>query len=439
MKKPNAKPPKIFFDAYAGGYWLQLSGSRFLRLSTQEVKMHLRHAGIFGGESCQELTDVEHALYSAQTERFVDYAGPLAGHRCGHFVTSSGLSVLVTLECRSSVFDTPKDESAFPFLESFLDALFGPEQLLYVLGWLKYALQTLRDGDFRPGQVLILAGPSNCGKSLFQALVTELFGGRVARPFRYMMGETAFNSDLAGAEHLIIEDEHASTDTRARRKFGTSLKDFTVNQEMSIHAKGREARTLRTFKRVTLSVNNESENLMIVPPLDESILDKVILTKCSPAPLSEDRKANWTRLTNDLPSLACYLKNLTLPRKMRDTRFGVRAYHNPELLELLSGIAQETRLLELVDELIFSRAAVTERRKAAAGDPTMPLEDGEWTGTAVELEKQLRNSPFAFAVEKLLYHSSTCGTYLERLRVKNPKRFTSRKNTGKTVWTIGLP
>lgn len=445
MKKPNdggtpkPKVPRVYFDANTGGYWLELSKSRYLRMGAEQIRRHLRNAGIFGGTSTEELTDVEQALTVAETEHFIDYAGPLAGHRCGHFTTSAGVRVLVTTEPNPRAFETPKDESEFPFLERFLSQLFG-DQLLWVLGWLKYSLQSLRDGDFRPGQVQILAGPSNCGKSLYQALVTELLGGRVGRPFRYMMGETAFNSDLAGAEHLIIEDEHASTDTRARRKFGTSLKDFTVNREMSIHAKGREARTLPTFKRVTLSVNNEPENLMIVPPLDESLLDKVSLFKCSPAKLSEDRKENWTRLTNDLAPLACYLRTLRIPDRMRDSRFGVKAYHNPELFELLACIAQESRLLELIDELVFSPAAIRARVTDAKDDPTAgAAAEGDWSGSAVQLEKELRASQFAFAVEKLLYHSSTCGTYLDRLRSKLPFRFSARKLHGKTIWTIKRP
>jgi len=414
----DTKAPKLFFDSLKGGYWLQLASSRFLLLSTEQARLHLRYAGLYGGKVEEGLNDMDKALYVAQVENAVDYAGPLAGHRCGVFQTSSGEKILVTSEPRCECFELSKDASEFPLLERFLTELFGKKQLPFVLGWLKYARQSLRHGDFRPGQLFVLAGPSDCGKSLFQALVTEFLGGRVGRPYRYMAGDTPFNRDLAAAEHLMIEDEHASTDIRTRRKFGAALKDFTVNREMSIHGKGKEALTLPTYKRVTLSVNNEPENLMILPPLDGSVLDKIMLFKCSQADLSEDRKANWLRLTNDLPALASYLQQWSVPRSMRSTRFGVTAFHNPELLELLADIAPETRLLNLIDQVLFAKSVTF------------------WRGTAEQLEKELRGSSFGFAVEKLLYFSSASGVYLSRLAQKHPERFEVRKVNGKTDWLI---
>ena len=87
----------------------------------------------------------------------------------------------------------------------------------------------------------MLAGPRDCGKSLLQSLLTILFGGRSAKPYRYMTGETSFNADLFGAEHLVIEDEQPNTDIRARRNFGAQIKEFTSNPMQSCHGKFREA------------------------------------------------------------------------------------------------------------------------------------------------------------------------------------------------------
>ena len=412
--------PQIFFDNRHANYWLRLDSGRFLNLDSRNCKLHIMR--------CRERIDVEddfglkhgdNLLLVSQIERHVDYAGPLSGHRCGLLTLPSGGRVLVTSQAEPI---QPGRSQSCPAIEAFFSGLFGADQSRVVLYWLKLALGSLKAGDFRPGQLLVLAGPSGCGKSLFQALVTQLLGGRSAKPYRYMTGETAFNSDLAGAEHLIIEDENASADIRSRRKFGASIKEFTVNTEMSVHAKGRQAITLPTYKRLTLSVNDEPENLMILPPMDSSLLDKITLLKCTPAPLpyGSDRQRNWRCLVSELPAFVNLLDSIRIEKKVRDDRFGAAAYHHPDILDVIASISPERRLDNLISEILFNQNVE------------------EWEGTAEQLEQRLRlpESGFGFAVDKLLYFSSACAVYLARLASKNPARFTKLNLRGKTVWRI---
>jgi len=63
----------------------------------------------------------------------------------------------------------------------------------------------------------------------------------MAKPYLFMSGQTSFNSDLFEAEHLMIEDDVASCDIRARTTFGTYIKQFTANEEVQHHAKNRPA------------------------------------------------------------------------------------------------------------------------------------------------------------------------------------------------------
>lgn len=416
-----SKLPELFFDARAGGYWLPLPCGRFLNLDKRDVAVHLRHAGLNPDEQIGPLNALEKSYLVAQTERPVDYAGPLAGHAVGAFKTTDGKSVLVTQQAK--IPDMTKLRSA-PFYEKFLDELLGPEQLHHFCLWLMVARKSQLKGDFRPGQMCVFAGPSNCGKSLTQAIVTEFLGGRVGKPYRYMIGETAFNSDVCAAEHWCIEDENASTDIRTRRKFGASLKEATVNQLISVHAKGREAITLPLFRRVTLSCNDEPENLMILPPLDPSIIDKVNLYRCRMAKLPAERSETWERVKKELPTFIAYVMSLKVPTSMRCARFGVAAYHNADLMEAVSQVAPETRLLALIDQILETEWKHT---------------GNVWSGTAEELEHHLRKSAFSYAVDRLLTYSSACGTYLARLAQHHPTRFEARKVKGKTQWLIREP
>lgn len=414
--------PRLFYDQRSGQYFLKLKSGSFLQLATGDAKLHLKEAGLSTDEYIGNLNEIEKCFFVAQTERCVDYAGPLAGYRVGEFLTADGRRVLVTSEPKG-VFGDPEGEEPPTFFLEFLAKLLGtPQQIDAVLHWLKFAGETLRKGDFRAGQVLALAGPSGCGKSLLQALVTEFLGGRSAKPYQYMIGKTAFNGDLASAEHWTIEDENASTDIRTRRAFGASLKDATVNRELRVHDKGRKAITLSTYRRLTLSVNDEPENLAILPPMDHSIMDKVMLLKCLVADVGSDRSKTWSELAGDIPRLRAYVARLEVPETRRCARYGVKAYHHPDLLEILSSIAPETRLLSLIDEVF----------------PWSKL-DESWQGTSEQMELELRSSPFAFAVDKLLTFSSAGGTYLGRLAGQHPKRIDCFKNRGKTVWRIRRP
>jgi len=421
MSKASPALPEIFFDHMTGNYWIRLESTRFIQLDKSSVKLHLRRAGLSDDNVLKGigLGEVENHIYLTQTKRAVDWSGPLAGHACGLLKAPSGDALLVTSEARPVAAKAGK----LPALARFFEELLG-NQRDHVFHWLKFAREALLAGDFRPGQLLVLAGPSGCGKSLLQALVTEFLGGRSAKPYRYMSGEDKFNGELAGAEHLVIEDEAASHDIRKRRLFGTKLKEMIVNVELSFNPKGRQAVKLPSFRRLTLSVNNEPENLMILPPLDPSILDKVSLLVCDRAELPTDRKATWSRFMAELPALAAFCEKLTVPRELRCPRYGVTAFHNPLLLAELSDIAPETHLLRVIDDVLFG---------------AMNKDNAPWKGSAQELELELRGSDFRFAVERLAYTPSIVGVYLARLAVKQPERFRQTRSKGSNKWTITAP
>jgi hypothetical protein len=413
MPAKKIKLPEIYYDARTNGYWLKLENGVYLPMNERGCKVHFMRAGFrVDEEDACGLKSGDRVISTAQIDRYVDYAGPLAGHRTGLFVTDAGKRCLVT----STAQPVAPKRGTWKNLERFFNQLFADQQD-FVLSWLKCALRSLNRGDFQPGQLLVLAGESNCGKSFFQFLVTLILGGRSASPYRYMTGETAFNSDLAAAEHLMIEDENASPDIRSRRAFGASIKNFTVVSNMSVHAKGREAITLPTFKRFTLSVNDEHENLMILPPMDASILDKVMLLKCGKAELFEDRKKNVETFAPELPALVNELLDWKIPRHAYDSRFGVKAYHHPELLEVLASISPEQRLEGMLNEILFEK-------------------EDEWRGSSMALEKFLRNSPVGFAADRLFYFAGACGVYLARLARKHPDRYETRKSKGTTEWLI---
>lgn len=426
MAKSNSTSiPSIFYDTgdKSGSYWFTLPDGALIRLGAGDVTKWLIRHGVSNLAAKGDLSGTDSVLLDCQHESRVDYAGPLAGHRSGLFSTTSGARILVTRE--SGVYLAKRKPGKIAYWQRFLSALLEDKaQIDAILDWWACSFQRLLNGSFAPGQALVLVGPAGCGKSLVQHLTTEIFGGRKADPFRYMAGATAFNGDLAEAEHLMIEDKHSSTDVRSRREFGARLKEMVVNRDMSIHAKGRQAITLHTWRRVTISVNDEVENLSILPPLDASILDKLTILRCrdAKATLSKDESATWKAFLQELPALRFMLLRREIPKARACPRFGVVAYHDPTILDAASTLEPQNRLLNLIDQILGEDIAES------------PLKL-----TAEALEMRLRQSPFAFAVEKLLFFSSACGVYLSSLAAKRPDRVRKAVVKGKTFWHILPP
>jgi hypothetical protein len=187
---------------------------------------------------------------------------------------------------------------------------------------------------------------------------------------------------------------------------------------------------LPVFHRISITVNPEAENLMIVPPLDDSIQDKITLCRCAAAAqtLSEDRSKNMARAIDELPALLYHCWEMPIPKEWADPRFGCKSWHEPSLLEILKPSEPHNRLLELIDGLKWP--------DVEPGEPVPTRKP--WTGGADQLHKDLEGGPFPKAVQQLLYFNGACGTYLGRLKAKN-KRVNSRVLHGKTIWTINPP
>lgn len=426
LEKTFSELPKIYFDHQRNVYWKPNNQGGWMTLNESNIKRLLKKHGVsprlLDGKHISLLDEV---ILKIQEEACIDYAGALAGYSAG-VKEFHGKKVLVT--------ESPKlivpIQGGFPILAKFLEGLLVDDecdQRPYFYGWLKVAIEALRQEISRSGQALVVAGEHDCGKSLLQKLITLLLGGRAAKPYQFMTGGTQFNSELFGAEHLMIEDEQASTDIRARRQIGAHIKEFTVNEVQRCHAKNRVAISLNPFWRLTITVNDEPENLMVLPPLDESLQDKMILLRASkkkmpmPTATFSQRQNFWNTLVSELPAFVHFLENWEIPENLVCDRFGITHYHHPQLLLAIDALAPEMRLLNLIDGELF--------------DGTGKI---NWEGTSTNLERLLvgEGSKCIYEARKLLHFSTACGVYLGRLAQKRAERVSCRTLHGQKIWKI---
>ncbi len=441
MQDAAVKLPTAYYDTRSKEYLVQDSRQSWMALTEAQFKRFLLRCGFSAArDKTTGLSPIDHALLEYQEQKNVSWSGPLAGYRQG-FYELSGTRLLVT---SSPNIIEPQDMD-WAMLASVIDRILHAEtneQTVHFYGWLKIAYTALRSSQKQPGQVVAFCGPHGCGKSLLQRLVTQILGGRVAKPFQAMVGGTTFNADLFGSEHLEIADESPSTDIRARRSFGAQIKNVTVNTDQRLHAKHRDAITLQPFWRMTVSLNDEQENLQILPPFDDSIEDKIMLFRAMPGTMpmptgtSSERAAFEQRIFSEIPGLLNYLVTMNIPPCLKCERFGIKHYHNPGILELLNETAPELRLLSLIDARFFMLRHALPSQLSSTHESLQMIEM-----TALQIESQLTEygSSFSHEATRLLSWNHACGTYLGRLARSHPHRVQERRTPTQRLWRITPP
>ena len=413
----------IWFYPQSEKYFVQDEFGEYVPYTKTTLKLILKSWGLRGRAHDDEiLSPIDALIADVSYAKSVAYAGRLAGIKTGCYIMN-GKRILVT----SDPVIIKSEAGTWPMIESISNQLFSGgeiDQRPYIYGWLKMGRKAVLEAFPMPGQALVLAGPRNAGKNLFQDIITELLGGRAEKPYRYMVGKSEFNGDLFGAEHLCIADEVPFYDMPSRRVFGSKIKDICVNSLQSCHGKHKEALTLYPIWRLSISVNDEAENLVMLPPLEDSIEDKIMLLKVEQAvmPMKSDsprcRVEFWDGVRAEIPSFAKFIEEYEIPENLQESRFGIKAYQHPDLVEILKEMTHENRLMALMEIIVIP-------------------ENGTWKGTLEELETALlEDSTFKRQIEKLLYYPTALMTYLRRLHKSMPERVKKLKHGGKNLWEL---
>ena len=202
------------------------------------------------------------------------------------------------------------------------------------------------------------------------------------------------------------------------------IKEITANKHQSGHGKRKDAVTVTLFWRLSISVNNEAENLMILPPIDEHLEDKLIILKAEKHDMPMDTstlegwKLFWQTLVDELPCYLHYLFNAVIPAEYSSTRYGITHFHHPEVIQELDNLSPEMELLDLI------RLSGIVAKK-------------EGRGGAKDLEPILiRDDELKRRAEKLFSWRDACGTYLGRLARKMPGNIEKIRHSSGTEWVI---
>lgn len=419
----------VIYSHERGDYFRLNHDGRFVRASEKDLRRHMRQAGMRVMEPLETgFTVFDSALCHCQQFLSVEAAFDLAGHKPGIVNTRGGIGILVP---RGASLAVPAKGDFSPWWD-FLWELSGQDrvQFDFLLGWLAHSVRDLYSLDPSVGcqsTMLVLVGPPKCGKSFLQILITDLLGGRAADPWLYFRGETAFTKDLAEAPHWAIEDKSPVRSLDRRLTIAGMIKGSLTTTAIELHAKGKDKLSCHTFRRLTMSVNEDSDYATAIPPLDDSVADKLLLVKCSAATMAEDYRENRGRFDRTRPAFLFYLLNEHVTQgEIRDQRFGVRAYCHPEIKELLDSFDTGARFREILDEAFFGN-----------GEDRLI---GTQKLTATDLQSKLDgHATLSSQVRQILRNSSELGKLMTRLSKASPSRFWKTASKGKTYWHIAPP
>jgi hypothetical protein len=434
--KEDVQP--YYFHSETKEYWVRVKES-WVCMSQKLFELHLRGAGFSKKDKHQDsdLNQVEAEVLRTVHENRVSYAGPLAGWKVGVVRFADSRALITKSPELPQPLPPASGEMRFPIIDGFLYSLLvGQEpdgswvdQRPHFLCWLQHALKSLHAGRPTRGLCLAIAGEPKCGKTLLKDLVRTFMGGRECLPYDYMIGKDNFNLELSEAPLWSIDDEAASTRTEDRVKFGAQIKKVVANSAIKIRGIQRDGIILNPFRRLFVALNNEPDCIMVLPPMDDHIADKMLILKGykgqMPMQLGtvELERKFWDAMMQEMPGWLWWLLNVWCDPETGTGRFGVQAWAHPEILHELTDVSREKAVCDFIDVWMVQKQLAV------------------WEGTTSELRNKLTDddSPLGYHDKQEVPKPAWLGKVLTKLSRKHSKRIQHVRTAQSNTWKIFGP
>jgi len=416
-------PGDLYYDGPTGKYLLQV-GRAFHSFSRKApiVTGITRHLAPQYNDAKDLRNAVAASVASREIDGSVQWYGGIAGHKIGLTSDSSGLPILITSE---PVLPDPVPGN-FPIIEQIISDAFPNDTALEIfMGWLSSRYKAVSAAKHVPAPMLVLAGEVNSGKSLLAWIVSEMLGGRTANPWKSWAGDSLWNDDLVGAELLLMDDCAGSPDIRARRAFGAAFKEAMYPHAVQLRKRNVSAVSVRPVWSVLVCCNDTPEALNVIPPLDPDVSDKIALLHVRKVRVPVDTSTAYglqqfqQMLRAEFSAFAQVLADWTVPAELRDSRSGILAWRDPDLLGKVDATSPEKALLEL----LRIATDVTGNRYDIWNDLPCELSSIEVQARLVQSSSVVKTQ-----AQQLLSYSSACGIYLGKL-TRDPESGVSIANT----------
>ncbi len=482
FESKSGDPDEYYFDKNGGGaFWLKNAAEEWVALGENGLRRHLKKDRGLRDKPVpgQLVSQCDEMISNVEKNKRVDYAGELAGYRAG-FQIITGQRVLIP---RSPVLVNPV-KGEWPKLRAFFDGLFCGEepgseegkpgmqidQRHRFWAWHKQIMECYYSSNIASGLALCVAGEADSGKSRLAMILKMCLGDRVAKPYDFMIGRDNFNKDTYSSVLQLVDDENADTSIAARLKFGAQIKKLVANDEGKMRGMHRDGLNFEVLRRLVVLVNLEANRLMVMPPIDGDIKDKLLMLKgyrrpapdhtitldtpaeqaCWPMPMPTRTDAEKAALRAtwraELPAyLFWLLYEYKMPSEVSGGRFSVRHWQHPQILERLQQFSPHVRIWQQIESahVVFNEydpgiTSVAETR------PAKWTERQTWKGTCRELFDLLKSDASTLTQDEKrgIPEPAWLGQRLEDVRthfgpdVCDQKRTTHKGMSGARVWIL---
>jgi hypothetical protein len=449
---------RCVFDESASVFWLERDSDTWFSLREGALRREMKARGLrdkpmaVNGETISQL-DAE--VRRVEQQERVSRALFVAGYRPGiHEI--GGERILVT---RRTPLLVPK-KGEWPLLQEVFRRMFvGPAETVagsstidqrdHWFAWLQDMLRSLYDGRISRGLWLHIAGEPNSGKTLTRDIAVAITGGRMGKPYKWMIDKEEFNRDMFGSVLQVMDDDNADTRIEARKNLGAKGKQIVADGAIYLRAMFNDGFVFKPMWRLMTLTNIEAEALLVMPPITNDIADKILMLKAYqasrdglkegdawPMPMPTNtpaqRDAFWKALEAEFPAFVFWLlEEFAAPSHVVGERFGVRAWQHPEILKELQQFSPHVRLWQLIEAsgVVFVR--VVQDGDDSGTRITEPTT--EWEGTAGQLHELLGGPGSKLSMEerRKLPDPSWLGQRLRALEREWGAQVVEQRRTGK--------
>jgi hypothetical protein len=412
-------------------YWVKDGREVWSPILKEDFIMRLRLAGFSHKARKQNdpASEIDEVLTYVQDERRIHGAAPFIFNF--EEIVNLGPKRYINTHAHVRVLapsgdgDPERWPNIFDWWNAWLD---DPQSIHFVLSWMQRFYISALEGRVQSGHSLIIAGEHDYGKSLFSTMImpTIFCGGADAGPF--LMGKETFNRELAESAVWYVDDNTSAATGAEHRRFSEMIKKLTATPKITVRAMYREPVDIERRGRVLMTTNTDADSLSILPNLDGTILDKLMIVKMNRAHTPWFRKKTHREIEDtiysELPHALEWLANQYTPPDFvvrgASGRFGINTFHHPDIISMAKDLSAEQREWEMIQFWWKLR-----------GDET------PWEGNVSELMGNMETfdelKVFTRTLNKIVF-----GRTMSKLASQYPDQMEKRLVSGTVTYKIGI-
>jgi len=223
-------------------------------------------------------------------------------------------------------------------------------QLQHFLSWCKHFYVNCLKQTPTPGQVAVVAGPPNKGKTFFMNYILGPLVGGAVDAKEHLIYSSPWTEHLANSALWLVDDSEATADARTFQLYSSRLKAYVANAKLHFNQKFRQTGDIPFEGRIVVLCNLDPMSMRILPSVDMSSDDKINMYRASEQIEKLERENVCAAIQAELPYFARFLVDWKYPEGIYSVtnRFGVSAYHDPMLLAESRNQGSSAILLEIL-------------------------------------------------------------------------------------------